>query len=241
MPAGSHLSARTTYPSTMPQLTALIYNYRDKLKTYHKIKAKMFHYGRAQWGKVRLSQPIVPASQRSGPITADRADVFTYVGSFKWQFLGQRQPEPPLDLELFYNKHGRQGAPSGWFFTGGNYYSWFQIPETIVHIQDKREQAILHNQQILELQGRVQEAQVLKEAQDEQPPSMKNMNYDRASSSTTNKSWALKRAQDMWKSIGEEQEQAAAKRMKGMVAKSDKDEEQAAAKRMKYQTTMGGA
>ena len=216
MPAGSHLSARTTYPSTMPQLTALIYNYRDKLKTYHKIKAKMFNYGRAQWGKVRLSQPIVPASQRSGPITADRVDVFTYVGSFKWQFLGQRQPEQPADLELFYNKHGRQGAPSGWFFTGGNYYSWFQIPEAIVHIQDKRElQAIARMQQIRELQGRVQEAQVLKEAQDE---NKENMNYCRAS----NKSWALKRAQDMWKSIGEEHEQVAAKRMK-------------------YQTTMGGA
>ena len=70
---------------------------------------------------------------------------------------------------------------------------------------------------------------------------MKNMNYDRAYSSTTNFSWALKRAQDMWKSIGEEQEQAAAKRMKGMVAKYENDEEQAAAKRMKYQTTMGGA
>ena len=203
----------------MPQLTALIYNYRDKLKTYHKIKAKMFNYGRAQWGKVRLSQPIVPASQRSGPITADRVDVFTYVGSFKWQFLGQRQPEQPAETELFYNKHGRQGAPSGWFFTGGNYYSWFQIPETIHHIQDKREQAIAHNQQIRELQGRVQEAQDLKEAQDE---NKENMNYDRASSSTTNKSWALKRAQDMWKSIGDEHEQVAAKRMK-------------------YQTTMGGA
>jgi hypothetical protein len=199
----------------MPQLTAQVYNYKDKVKTYHKIKAKMFNCGPAQWGKVRLSQPIVPKSQRSGPSVPASQDVFTYIGSFKWKFLGQTQPEPPLDLELFYNKHGRQGAPSGWFFTGGNYYSWFQIPEAIVHIQDKRQlQAIASEQQIRELQGRVQDAQDLKEAQDE--------NNGRASTSTTNKSWALKRAHDMWKSIGEENQQAAAKRMK-------------------QQTTMGGA
>jgi hypothetical protein len=207
----------------MPQLCALIYNYRDELKTYHKIKAKLFTHGSAQWGKVRLSQPIVPASQRKGlGFSAERAeqkDVFTYVGSFKWRFLGPTKPEAPADLELFYNKHGRQGAPSGWLLTGENYYSWFQIPETIVHVLDRQElESIARVQQMRELLGRVQDAQVLKEAQDEHK---EDVNYD-TGSSAGDKSWALKRAKSMWTSLEDEHEQAATKRMK-------------------YQTTMGGA
>ena len=126
--------------STMPLFTALVYNYNTKEKTYHKIKANVFNFGPAQWGKVRLSQPIVPASQRSGPSVPASQDVFTYVGSFKWKFQGQRQPEPPLDLELFYNKQ----APSGWFFTGGNYYSWFQIPEAENYKQEVQHMSKKH-------------------------------------------------------------------------------------------------
>ena len=220
VPAGSHLSARTTYPSTMPALTALIYNYKTNVKTYHKIKATMFNFGTARWGKVRLSQPIVPASQRSGPSVPASEYVFTYVGSFKWRFLGQRQPEPPVDLDFCY-KHGAK-APSGWFFTGGNYYSWFQIPETIANIPDpdklqaKREmearvqrelQAIARTQQIREMAARYQEAQ------DE---NKENMNYKqhRSSTSTTNLPWALKMASDMWRGLDQEHEEMAAKRMK---------------------------
>ena len=203
MPAGSHLSARTTYPSTMPQLTALIYNYRTKLKTYHKIKATMYELpGPKRWGKVRLSQPIVPTSQRSGPSGPASRDVFTYVGSFKWKFLGPRQPEAPLDF-----KHGPQWAPSGWFFSGDNYYSWGQIPEAIVNMwdMDKREAAITREC----WRGR-------QEIRDEQEAHKENRNYKqhRASTSTTNLPWALKRANDMWKAIDQDHEEMMAKRLK---------------------------
>ena len=195
----------------MPQLTALVYNHRDKTKTYFKFKVTMYEMpGPAEWGKVRLSQQIVPTSQRSGPIVRRVLNpkfeacqyVFTYVGSFKWKFLGQREPEPPLDL-----KHGRQGVPSGWFWSGGNYYSWQQIPEAIVQIQDmdKREAAITREC----WRGR-------QEIRDEQEAHKENRNYKqhRASTSTTNLPWALKRANDMWKAIDQDHEEMMAKRMK---------------------------
>ena len=179
--------------STMPLLTALVYNYNNKLKTYHKIKARLYNFGRAQWGKVRMSQPIVPASQRSGPSVPASQDVFTYIGSFKWKFQGQRQPEPPIDLERRFSKQ----APSGWFFTGGNYYSWFQIPE-----RELQARSAIHEQ---EVQAGVKFAH-------------KNYKQDRASTSTTNLPWALKRANEMWKAIGEEREEMTAKRMKASKA-----------------------
>ena len=191
----------------MPQLTALIYNHRDKVKTYYKIKAKMYEMpGPARWGKVRLSQPVVPTSQRSGPIVPASQYVFTYVGSFKWKFLGQREPEPPLDL-----KHGRQGVPSGWFFSGGNYYSWQQIPEAIVQMEDmdKREAAITREC----WRGR-------QEIRDEQRLEAKKTgttSKQRAYGptwSTTNLPWALKRANDLWEEIHQDHEKMMAKRMK---------------------------
>ena len=188
----------------MPQLTALIYNYRTKLKTYNRIKATMYEMpGPARWGKVRLSQPIVPTSQRSGPSGPASRDVFTYVGSFKWKFLGQRQPEPPLDF-----KHGRQGVPRGWFFSGGNYYSWQQIPEAIVQIQDmdKREAAITREC----WRGR----QEIRDEQELEAKKTGTTSKQRASTSTTNLPWALKRASDLWKEIDQDHEEMMAKRMK---------------------------
>ena len=180
--------------STMPLLTALVYNYNNKLKTYHKIKAKLYNFGPAQWGKVRMSQPIVPASQRSGPSVPASQDVFTYIGSFKWKFQGQRQPEPEPPKFGCYSKQ----APSGWFFTGGNYYSWFQIPETFVHIQRKTnyKQAVQADMEFAH----------------------KNYKQDQASTSTTNLKWAVKRAHEMWKAIEEEREEMTAKRMKASKA-----------------------
>ena len=191
----------------MPQLTALIYNYRTKLKTYHKIKATMYELpGPKRWGKVRLSQPIVPTSQRSGPSGPASRDVFTYVGSFKWKFLGPRQPEAPLDF-----KHGPQWAPSGWFFSGDNYYSWGQIPEAIVNMwdMDKREAAITREcwrgrQEIRDEQRLEGKMTGITSKQRAYGPTW----------STTNLPWALKRANDMWKAIEEDHEEMTAKRMK---------------------------
>ena len=167
--------------------------------------------GPAEWGKVRLSQQIVPTSQRSGPIVRRVLNpkfeasqyVFTYVGSFKWKFLGQREPEPPLDL-----KHGRQGVPSGWFFSGGNYYSWQQIPEAIVQIQDmdKREAAITREC----WRGR----QEIRDEQELEAKKTGTTSKQRASTSTTNLPWALKRASDLWKEIEQDHEEMMAKRMK---------------------------
>ena len=162
--------------------------------------------GPARWGKVRLSQPVVPTSQRSGPIVPASQYVFTYVGSFKWKFLGQRQPEPPLDF-----KHGRQGVPRGWFFSGGNYYSWQQIPEAIVQMEDmdKREAAITREC----WRGR-------QEIRDEQRLEAKKTgttSKQRAYGptwSTTNLPWALKRANDLWEEIHQDHEKMMAKRMK---------------------------
>ena len=198
MPAGSHLSARTTYPSTMPLFTALVYNYKDKLKTYHKIKATVYVHGSAEWSKVRLSQPImrpsIPPSQ----------DVFTYIGMFKWQFHGQRQPEPPLDYQLKYKGQAiprDKQAPSGWFFTSGDYYSWFQIPESIITIERKRE-----------LQAMTEHLQDYKQY------AHRNYRQDRASTSTTNLPWAMKRANELWKAIDEEREEMTTKRMKASKA-----------------------
>ena len=188
----------------MPQLTALIYNYRTKLKTYNRIKATMYEMpGPERWGKVRLSQPIVPTSQRSGPSGPASRDVFTYVGSFKWKFLGPRQPEAPLDF-----KHGRQGAPSGWFFSGDNYYSWGQIPEAIVNMwdMDKREAAITREC----WRGR----QEIRDEQELEAKKTGTTSKQRASTSTTNLPWALKRASDLWKEIDQDHEEMMAKRMK---------------------------
>ena len=203
----------------MPQLTALVYNHRDKTKTYFKIKVTMYELpGPAEWGKVRLSQQIVPTSQRSGPIVRRVLNpkfeasqyVFTYVGSFKWKFLGQREPEPPLDL-----KHGRQGVPSGWFFSGGNYYSWQQIPEAIVQMKDmdKREAAITREC----WRGR-------QEIRDEQRLEAKKTGTLFRSTdqqrvygptwATTNLPWALKRASDLWDEIHQDHEKMMAKRIK---------------------------
>ena len=126
MPAGSNLSARTTYPSTMPYLTALIYKYEDGSKNYHKIKVRL--QSRLS-GTVRLSKPIVrhPASD----------DEFTYVGTFRRQFQGHQQPEPPSP-PTSYDEWSKQ-APSGWFRTNGDrYYIWYQIPESIVAIERKQ-------------------------------------------------------------------------------------------------------
>ena len=184
---------------TMPLLTALVYNYNNKLKTYHKIKAKLYNFGPAQWGKVRMSQPIVPASQRSGPSVPASQDVFMYSRSFKWQFQGQRQPEPPIDLERRFRKQ----APSGWFFTGGNYYSWFQIPERELQTRSELHEQLLTSRR--EICAGVKFAH-------------KNYKQDRASTSTTNLPWALKRANEMWKAIGEEREEMTAKRMKASKA-----------------------
>ena len=108
----------------MPALTALIYNYTDGSKNYHRIKATVYDpwprgARRPSTVRVRLSKPIVcpsiPASQ----------DEYTYAGTCRWQFEGQQQPEQPIGYE------NSKQAPAGWFFWSGNYYSWYQVPEPI--------------------------------------------------------------------------------------------------------------
>jgi len=118
--------ALETYPSTMPYLTALIYNYTDGSKNYHKIKAKVTGDGRVHWSSraastvsVRLSKPIV-----SGWSPANKVE-YTYAGTFRWQFEGHKQPGPIMNY-----KHTKQ-SPAGWIFSGGNYYSWYQVAEPI--------------------------------------------------------------------------------------------------------------
>jgi hypothetical protein len=114
----------------MPQLTALIYNYTDGTKNYHRIKAKAYHHGPVHWSartpstvKVRLSQPIVR------PSIPESQDEYTYIGTFRCQFSGQQQPEPPMH-------YVSSGIPAGWLWWNDSYYSWQQMPE--INIEPKQ-------------------------------------------------------------------------------------------------------
>ena len=112
----------------MPRLTALIYNYTDGTKNYHRIKAKAYRDVPASQNlkfvshspvcfKVRLSQPIVR------PSIPEPQDTYAYIGTFRVQFSGPKQPGIPSGIVS-------SGIPAGWLWWNDSYYSWQQMPET---------------------------------------------------------------------------------------------------------------
>jgi hypothetical protein len=183
----------TTTITTMPYLTALIYKYEDGSKNFHKVK-------------VRLQSPLSGTVRLSKPIVRPRAshDEFIDVGTFRWQYQGHLEPEPWQASLL-------RGASksSGWCRVSGDlYYIWHQIPESIVkkeknqrRAQDLHARLRAHEQKAMEFNNYSTNLHARLLAEEGQPR-------------TTNLSWALTRARDMWNEIDDDHEEMTAKRMK---------------------------
>ena len=118
----------------MPRLTALIYNYNDGTKNHHRIKAKAYRDVPASQNlkfvshspvcfKVCLSQPIVR------PSIPEPQDTYAYIGTFRVQFSGPKQPSIPFGIV-------NSGIPAGWLWWNDSYYSWQQMPE--INIEPKQ-------------------------------------------------------------------------------------------------------